>query len=212
MVTNNKLNNLLIYLTLVIFTLTMSIALTINFPGLLKLNLFFQDNSNFEIWTKNQVNEDFSNLMSYLNNPFQRKLIFDNLYFSNKGENHFKDVKYLFQLNYFFLISSSIALFWQKRKKLLFQGDVKRKSKKIRLFVTAFSILAVLLFEKALIIFHRLFFTNTDWIFNYQTDPIILFLPENFFLFCFLLIISISILLLSIIPNYFSRKEFGEIN
>ncbi len=89
--------------------LYLAITLTINFPGLLKINLFFQSDINFQNWNRSQVNQDFRNLMGYLNNPFQKNW-FDNLYVSDRGINHFKDVKFLFQLNYS-LLSLRAAFF-----------------------------------------------------------------------------------------------------
>ncbi|EHR4852352.1 DUF1461 domain-containing protein, partial [Enterococcus faecalis] len=71
------------FLTIFIFALSLAISVTINFPGLLKINLLFQDASNFDIWNRSQVNIDFRNLMSYLNNPFQKSLKFDYLFLSN---------------------------------------------------------------------------------------------------------------------------------
>ena len=37
-------------------------------------------------------------------------------------------------------------------------------------------------------IFHKLFFDNDYWIFDYRTDPIILLLPDEFFMHCALMI------------------------
>ena len=37
-------------------------------------------------------------------------------------------------------------------------------------------------FDAAFVIFHKIFFRNDFWIFDYRTDPIILMLPENVFL------------------------------
>ena len=58
-----------------VFALSLAITLTINFPGLLKINLFFQSDINFQNWSRSQVNQDFRNLMGYLNNPFQKELV-----------------------------------------------------------------------------------------------------------------------------------------
>ena len=103
----------MLFLLFFVFALSLAITLTINFPGLLKINLFFQSDINFQNWSRSQVNQDFKNLMGYLNNPFQKELVFDNLYVSDRGINHFKDVKFLFQLNYSLLLSTSSVLLYQ---------------------------------------------------------------------------------------------------
>lgn len=59
--------------------------------------------------------------------------------------------------------------------------------------------LAALSFDKAFVVFHRLFFPGKDnWIFNPAKDGIIEILPEEFFLSCGVLIIG-SVILLSVI-------------
>ena len=42
-------------------------------------------------------------------------------------------------------------------------------------------------FNTFFVMFHELFFSNDDWIFNPVTDPIIMVLPEQFFMYCFIL-------------------------
>ena len=49
-------------------------------------------------------------------------------------------------------------------------------------------ILVALFWDKVFVIFHELFFNNDYWIFDYRTDPIILLLPDEFFMHCALLI------------------------
>jgi integral membrane protein (TIGR01906 family) len=57
--------------------------------------------------------------------------------------------------------------------------------------------LAAMDFDRAFVIFHRIFFPGKDnWIFNYYTDPIILVLPQTFFMNCAILI-GVGLLLLS---------------
>ena len=54
--------------------------------------------------------------------------------------------------------------------------------------------LAALDFQRAFVVFHTLFFPGkTNWIFDWRTDPIILFLPEAFFRNCALLILLLLV-------------------
>lgn len=166
-----------------------------------------QNDLNFEYWTRAQVNQDFNNLMNYLNNPIQRALNFDYLYLSNRGINHFKDVKFLFQLNYSLLAFTSGILFYLKWKSYILPKEVIGVTKFIKWSLISICLTALLFFQKSFVIFHRLFFSNNDWIFDEQTDPIINFLPQTFFLFCFLLILFISILTLTLVHRLFNKKE-----
>ena len=51
----------MLFLLFFVFALSLAITLTINFPGLLKINLFFQSDINFQNWSRSQVNQDFRN-------------------------------------------------------------------------------------------------------------------------------------------------------
>ena len=55
--------------------------------------------------------------------------------------------------------------------------------------------LAALDFDRAFVVFHSIFFPGKDnWIFDWQTDPIILFLPQEFFRNCALLVLALILL------------------
>ena len=43
-------------------------------------------------------------------------------------------------------------------------------------------------FNKAFVLFHKLFFSNDDWLFDPATDEVITILPEEFFMQCAVLI------------------------
>lgn len=197
----------MLFLLFFVFALSLAITLTINFPGLLKINLFFQSDINFQNWSRSQVNQDFKNLMGYLNNPFQKELVFDNLYVSDRGINHFKDVKFLFQLNYSLLLSTSSVLLYLNRKKLVTRDQVREITSLIKWMIISVCVMALLFFDKAFVLFHQVFFDNDDWMFDYRTDPIISFLSETFFFLCFLLIVTISVSTLTTIHHLFNKEE-----
>lgn len=127
--------------------------------------------------------------------------------FSESGASHFADCKVLFDLNSIALIISSviIALSWILNK----LGVVKLlKIKGVSIaFYSAISIFVVIIllaiivsvdFNSAFTVFHHLFFPGKDnWTFNPNTDPIILALPQQFFMNCAILI-GAGILLLSL--------------
>jgi len=52
--------------------------------------------------------------------------------------------------------------------------------------------LAALDFDRAFVVFHSIFFPGKDnWLFDWQTDPIILLLPQDFFRNCAILIFAL---------------------
>lgn len=123
------------------------------------------------------------------------------LAFSRSGADHFADVRGLFLLD-LRVLRASLAL--------LLAALVICKMKGVRpyrflgrgpgfwaaagLGVTFLAVggLAALDFDRAFVIFHSIFFPGKDnWIFDWETDPIILFLPQDFFRNCALLILAL---------------------
>ena len=49
-------------------------------------------------------------------------------------------------------------------------------------------------FNRIFVLFHQVVFNNDDWLFSPKEDPIILFLPERFFLQCALIIVGTVLL------------------
>ena len=127
---------------------------------------------------------------------------------SEEGKGHFEDCKVLFDLNRNALIISVlliVALVILNRfgiitlKKPLGYG--------LTFFsgvgtLTLFALLGVVVamdFSAAFTVFHKIFFPGKDnWMFNPFDDPIILFMPQRFFMHCAILICA-SILVISAI-------------
>lgn len=129
------------------------------------------------------------------------------LIYSEEGKGHFEDCKVLFDINRNALIMSFaviVALL------ILNKANVITLAKPFGLSLSLFSGLGTLLlfatlgvvvaqdFSSAFTIFHKIFFPGKDnWLFNPYEDPIILFMPQRFFMHCAILICA-SILLISI--------------
>jgi integral membrane protein (TIGR01906 family) len=129
------------------------------------------------------------------------------LKYSEEGKSHFVDVKFLFDLNFYALVISTISIIFINiltKVKLI---------KKVRIFdlppIFYASILTILIplvvgffcvidFNKAFTVFHHIFFPGKDnWLFDYELDQIINILPEDFFAACAALI-GVSILLITL--------------
>ena len=135
---------------------------------------------------------------------------------SEEGKKHFEDCKVLFDLNKrAFIISLCVAI-------VLFILDKIGAIRLARPFgltlgffaglstLAIFATLAVVVaqdFSTAFTTFHQLFFPGkTNWIFNPYTDPIILFMPNQFFMDCAILIAS-SVIVTSIVLMVRSAKN-----
>ena len=123
------------------------------------------------------------------------------LRFSADGASHFADVGVLFRLDLRVLAVSLAALIitfvlcrWKKVKPYCFRGHGPGFWAAVGLGVTFLAVggLAALDFDRAFVVFHALFFPGkTNWLFDWQTDPIILFMPEAFFRNCAILILAL---------------------
>lgn len=123
------------------------------------------------------------------------------LAFSPSGADHFADVRGLFLLD-LRVLQSTLALlvallvvckmrrvhpyrFWNRGPGLWAAAGLGAT------FLTVGG-LAALDFDQAFILFHSIFFPGKDnWIFDWRTDPIILFLPQDFFRNCAVLILAL---------------------
>lgn len=119
---------------------------------------------------------------------------------SPEGKSHFKDVqKLIFKVNICLGVSSLLsAIIIIKCIKDKYFKILKHTSLCL-IFIPISLLLPMLInFHSSFTLFHKLFFNNDNWLFDSQFDPIIKFLPQNFFLYMSICIIS-SLILISII-------------
>lgn len=123
------------------------------------------------------------------------------LAFSQSGADHFADVRGLFLLD-LRVLRASLALLLAalvicKMKgvrpyRFLGRGPGLWAAAGLGIVFLIIGGLAALDFDRAFVIFHSIFFPGKDnWIFDWQTDPIILFLPQDFFRNCAILILAL---------------------
>ena len=68
-------------------------------------------------------------------------------------------------------------------------------------------LLASIDFDVAFVVFHKIFFRNDYWIFDYRTDPVIMILPQDFFMHCFIMIVVLIIAGSIAIYLVYKKKE-----
>lgn len=121
--------------------------------------------------------------------------------FSQSGADHFADVQKLFLLDLRVLKLSAAALGFllgwclvgrMRPHRFLNRGPGFWAAAGLGASFLIVGGLAALDFDRAFVIFHSVFFPGKDnWIFDWQTDPIILFLPQDFFRNCAVLILAL---------------------
>ena len=162
--------------------------------------------------------EAYDEVLDYLTMP-DREFGTGRLPFSEQGKGHFEDCKVLFDLNRNVLIVSLAAvvilLVWHKCgiiRLVRLRGFSPTFWAGVGTLATIL-LLAVLVapnFDAAFTVFHKLFFPGkSNWMFNPYTDPVVLFLPVNFFMNC-AVVIGISVLgvsLIHILAGLVTRKR-----
>lgn len=150
-------------------------------------------------------------MINYQSIFYQGDLNLPDFTMSVAGRIHFQEVKTIFEvIQVSMLISGIISIV------LLIKRFKEKEYRFLRLtgIITILipSILGFLVaidFDQAFIIFHKLFFRNDFWIFDYRTDPVITILPETFFMHCFILIVLIIVVftLLCLIFYRYKQKQ-----
>ena len=125
------------------------------------------------------------------------------LRFSPSGEDHFADVRGLFLLDLRVLAGAAAALAaalavckLRNVRPYRFLGRGPGAWAAAGLGATFLTVggLAALDFDRAFVVFHSIFFPGKDnWIFDWREDPIILFLPQDFFRNCAILILALLV-------------------
>ena len=182
------------------FLLSLAILLTIYLSWL----LYPQETSWLNLTNRvhlqpQTIQHNFNVLMDYLINPFSQQLEMPDLPSSVSGLHHFAVVKGLFHLTQAIALLTAplFCLFW---KNVVKPGSLSLYRKAFIIMVSlplALGLFGVLIgFEQFFTLFHQILFVGDDtWLFDPSMDPVILILPEDFFLHCFLLFFCIYELL-----------------
>ena len=160
--------------------------------------LYYWDIGHLSISQSAHMNEDeikqnYDVLIDYITDTKIEKLKFPSFGMSQEGEIHFKDVK-----NIFILIKKSMYILGIYSLLGILISMMKKQYKFLKhsaIGVLAGPLgllsLAMIDFDKSFVMFHNLAFSNEYWIFDPIKDPVIMILPQDFFLHSFLLIIGV---------------------
>ena len=174
------------------FLLSLAILLTIYLAWLLYPQEISWLNLTNRVHLQPQtIQHNFNVLMAYLTNPFSQQLEMPDLPSSVSGLHHFAVVKGLFHLAQgVALVTLPIFyLFWKQVIRKGFLPLYRRALLIILSLPLALGLVGVFIgFEQFFTLFHQILFVGDDtWLFDPAKDPVILILPEDFFLHCFIL-------------------------
>ena len=137
-----------------------------------------------------EIRENYDTLIAYNMAWEDGELVFPTLPMSETGKIHFEEVKEIFDSFKYLAVFGGILgvagiILMAKKKEYRYLKMTAIVSCSLPVVL---GILVGLFWDKVFVIFHELFFDNDYWIFDYRTDPIILLLPDTFFMHCALLI------------------------
>lgn len=138
------------------------------------------------------IKENYDALIDWCSPLYNGVLDFPSLPESESGISHFVEVKVIFNL--FFVLLFVTPLFLAG---LIYLQHKRGSSSWMLSSPIIVCVLPLLIglacaidFNRIFVLFHQLVFNNDDWLFSQYEDPIILFLPERFFLQCALIIVG----------------------
>lgn len=188
-----KLLSIVTAIAATIFIICCSVTLTLNFRL-----LFYRDIEKLDIpgmsgYSEEMIRRNYDILIDYNNIGGPDTLEFDGLAMSDNGRVHFEEVKDIFVFIEVSLIITAVL------SALLIAANIKIKQKSFILWsgILSFSIpivfcgFIIIAWEKLFITFHLLFFNNDYWIFDPSTDPVIMMLPNEFFMHCAIMILGL---------------------
>jgi integral membrane protein (TIGR01906 family) len=122
-------------------------------------------------------------------------LVFPGLPSSENALQHFveaKEIFMVFQIGLWIGLAISVCgiILLRKRRPLY----LKYAGILSLAFPASIGLCALLFWQQFFVLFHQLFFRNDFWLFDAVTDPIILLLPDQYFLHCAIAIVALTIL------------------
>ncbi len=128
---------------------------------------------------------NYSALMDYCQVFFRGQLVFPTLPMSQEAAIHFADCKRIFDV---IQITSAGSLLLTLVMALRLRRGEKRWVKAAGLMClilpVVFGCAVAFFWDRFFIVFHELVFSNDYWLFDPVTDPVILMLPDTYFLHC----------------------------
>lgn len=170
--------------------LALGLGIAINLRPLYYLNIKWLNLSESSGLNAVVIKENYNALIDYCSPFYKGDLVFPSLRASASGISHFAECKTIFNVIYIaglICLLFTVASFIIKHK----NGEYKYlRTAAIITFVlpVIVGIASLISFDALFLLFHKLVFSNNDWMFDPVTDPIINLLPETYFLECAMII------------------------
>ncbi|MCL2493477.1 MAG: TIGR01906 family membrane protein [Clostridiales bacterium] len=189
--------------------ISLAIVLTVNFRPLYYHDMTVLDIPGQAGMSTAEVRLNYDALIDYNEPFFTGPLEFPTLPMSDHGRIHFAQVKQIFVACYILAAACAVLLFFlirflrrRTRGRYLIWGGVLA----VAIPAAVLALLAAVGWDQAFVILHGILFNNNYWIFDPQTDPVILMLPDTFFLHCLIMIIILIVVFAAVFITAGVRK------
>ena len=207
--TTNRKKDIVLAFILTIFIITLSVVLTVFFKQLYYFDIDYLNIPAISGVSKDIIQKNYDILIQYQSIFFRGTLDLPDFVMSTTGRIHFEEVKRIFEVIQILCAVTGVI------SAIMIYCNVKEKEYRYLKLTTIFCIviptvlgfLASLDFDRAFVIFHKVFFRNDYWIFDSISDPIITILPETFFMHCFMMIVILVIMMSAICYIIYRKKE-----
>ncbi len=204
-----KITDILIGILFTLLFISIAVVFTINFRPLYYMDVHLLKIDEISGFDKSDILANYNALIDYSSPFFRGDLKFPTLEASQSGLQHFVEVKNIFTSFYILgaitlIIGIIIILYKRKRKDISYLFVSAITSIVIPILVAIYMAID---FNRAFVVFHKIFFNNDDWLFDPTTDPVILILPEEFFMHCAILIIILVLLFCSAFLLLYYKKK-----
>lgn len=173
-----------------------SVTITLNFRPLYYLDMKLLHISDASGYADDVIWKNYNVLIDYNNIWHTGLLNFPDFAMSESGRIHFAEVKNvfgIFEYGAFCLLPIAIVLIVLAKKKHI--GSMFKAAGIFSIGIPAvLGVLIAINWEWVFVTFHKMVFQNDYWLFDPYTDPIILVLPDEFFMHCAALILFLMII------------------
>ncbi|WP_455714481.1 TIGR01906 family membrane protein [Anaerosporobacter sp.] len=191
-----KISNIIIGVVFTLFFISISVIIILNARPLYYNSIDHLQLEKVSGLDRETIIENYDALIDYCSPFYKGELSFPSLDSSESGTSHFVETKVIFVSFYYIAaITGILLLFIILHKKKQHDTSYLRTSAITIIVLPAIvGIATALNFEKTFLLFHKLVFRNDDWLFDPSTDPIINLLPEEYFMYCAIGIVSLVLL------------------
>ena len=169
-----------------LFIFSLAVVLVLNAGWLYELEIRSLDLEKTAGMSAEEIRLNYQALIAYNRFWHRGALAFPTLPMSESGRIHFQEVKRIFDAIQILCLAAGAA-----SAAFLIRFKGRRRSDALRLagiltliFAAAVVVLSLVGWERFFVLFHQLVFRNDYWLFDPATDPVILILPDTYFLHC----------------------------